>query len=110
MNKVILMGNLTRKPELRYTPKGTAVCNFSMAHNRRWKGEDGQPKEEVCFVDLTAWSGIAETIAKHCDKGTQLLIDGRLTFERYEDEKHGEQVSRTKLFVTVEQFQFTGAK
>lgn len=108
MNKVILLGNLTRDPELRHVGSGTPVCNFSMAHNRRWKDGNGKEQEEVTFVDLTAWGTLAETIAKHCRKGKQLLIDGRLRFDRYEDEQKGEQVTRTKLSVTVEQFQFVG--
>ena len=105
LNKVMLMGNLTRKPELRYTPGGTAVCEFGMAINRKWKGKDGGDSEETCFVDCTAWAKTGEVIAEHLDKGQPIFVEGRLTFEQWE--KDGQR--RSKLKVTVDQFQFLGS-
>ena len=102
-NKVILMGNLTRDPQLRYTPSQQPVCDFGLAINRKWKGADGQMKEEVCFVSCTAWGRTAETIQKYVTKGRPLFVEGRLTFQTW-DGPDGKKNS--KLFVTVEQFRF----
>ena len=77
-NKVILAGNLTRDPELRYTPKGTAVVKMGMAINRTWKSESGENKEEVTFVDVDVWGRQAEVIAQYMRKGRPLLVEGRL--------------------------------
>ncbi len=104
-NRVILAGNLTRDPQLRYTPSQMAVCDFGLAINRKWKASDGQMKEEVCFVDCTAWGRQAETIQKYVTKGRPLLVEGRLTFRQW-DGKDGKKHS--KLEVTVEGFQFLG--
>jgi len=102
-NKVFLMGNLTRDPQLRYTPTQTAVCDFGLAINRKWKAADGQMKEEVCFVDCTAWGRTAENISKYLKKGRPLFVEGRLTFQTW-DGKDGQK--RSKLFVTIDGFQF----
>jgi len=102
-NKVILMGNLTRDPQLRYTPTQVAVCDFGLAVNRRWKAADGQMKDEVCFVDCTAWGRTAENISKYVTKGRPLFVEGRLTYQTW-DSKEGQK--RSKLLVTVEGFQF----
>ena len=104
-NKVILIGNLTRDPQLRYTPSQMAVCDFGLAMNRRWRTPEGEQREEVCFVDVTAWGKQAETLAKYVTKGRQLFVEGRLTFSQWDD-KSGQK--RSKLTVTVEQFQFLG--
>ena len=102
-NKVILLGNLTRDPQLSYLPSQTAVVDFGLAVNRNWTGSDGQKKEEVCFVDCRAFGKPAETINKYCKKGNPLLVEGRLTFDSWTG-KDG--AKRSRLRVTVESFQF----
>ena len=77
-NKVILLGNLTRDPELRVTPKGTAICQLGLAVNRQFKDESGATRDETTFVDIEAWGRQAETISKYCTKGKSLFIEGRL--------------------------------
>ena len=104
MNKVILHGNLTRDPELRYTPKGIAVVAFGMAINRKWKSEDGEAKEEVTFVDVNAFGRQAETIAQYLRKGNQFLMEGRLKLDEWEDKQSHQK--RTKLKVILESFSF----
>lgn len=104
-NKVILIGNLTRDPQLRYTPSQMAVCDLGLAVNRRWNSKDGQKREETTFVNCTAWGRQAETIQKYMSKGQPILIEGRLTFSQW-DGPDGKK--RSKLEVTVEQFQFLG--
>lgn len=103
-NNVTIAGNLTRDPELRYTPKGTAVCKFGLAINRQWKDESGAKKEAVTFIDVQAWSGAAETIAQYCKKGRPLLVSGRLDVESWEDKETKKE--RSKVFVTLENFIF----
>jgi len=105
LNKVFLIGNLTRDPELRYTPSGMAVVDFGMAVNRRWKGQDGERRDEVCFVDVQAWGRQAELISEYCRKGRSLFVEGRLTYDSWEG-KDGQR--RSRLRVTVENFQFLG--
>jgi single-strand DNA-binding protein len=102
-NKVILIGNLTRDPQLRYTPSQMAVCEFGLAINRRRRNSAGEQQDETCFVDITAWSKQAETISKYLAKGRQILVEGRLTFDRWETP---EGQKRSKLRVTLENFQF----
>jgi single-strand DNA-binding protein len=104
LNKVMLMGNLTRDPELRFTPKGTAVCKGALAINRTWKSEDGEKKEEVTFVDFTAWGKVAETIGQYFKKGKPIYLEGRLNLEKWEDKQTGQP--RQKLAVVMESFQF----
>jgi single-strand DNA-binding protein len=106
-NKVILMGNLTRDPELRYTPKGTAVAKIGLAVNRQWKSESGEQKEEVTFVDIEAWGRQAEVIAQYMKKGSPLFMDGRLKLDTWEDKNTKQKVS--KLRVVLENFSFVGA-
>jgi single-strand DNA-binding protein len=103
-NKVILAGNLTRDPELRYTPKGTAVAKICLAVNRTWTGEDGQKKEEVNFIDVEAWGRQGEVIAQYMKKGRPLLIEGRLKLDSWEDKNTKQKVS--KLKVVLESFSF----
>lgn len=107
-NKVILLGNLTRDPELKYTPKGSAVCQFGLAINRKWRAEDGTTKEEVTFLDLLAWGKSAETISNYCKKGSSLHVEGRLSQEVWTDKESGQRKSKTR--VVVESFQFIGGR
>jgi single-strand DNA-binding protein len=106
LNKVLLMGNLTRDPELRVTPKGTPICQFSLAINRQFKMESGESREEVIYVDIEAWGKQGETIAKYCTKGKPLYVEGRLRLDQWEDKNTKEKRSRMK--VVLEQFQFLG--
>ena len=106
LNKVLLMGNLTRDPELRVTPKGTPICQFSLAINRQFKMESGETREEVIYVDVEAWGKQGETIAKYCTKGRPLYVEGRLRLDQWEDKNTKEKRSRMK--VVLEQFQFLG--
>ena|SRR5256885_161662 len=103
-NRVILAGNLTRDPELRYTPKGTAVARIGMAINRTWKSETGETKEEVTFVDVDAWGRQAEVIAQYVKKGRPLLVEGRLKLDQWEDKNTHQKQS--KLKVILESFSF----
>jgi single-strand DNA-binding protein len=103
-NKVILIGNLTRDVELKYLPKGTAVCNLSLAVNRRWKTEAGEEKEDVYFAECKAFGKQAETLAQYVRKGNPLMIEGRLTREEWDDKKTGDKRSTTRIM--IETFQF----
>jgi len=104
-NKVILVGNLTRDPQLRYTPNQQPVCDFGLAINRQWTGQDGQKHSEPTFVDITAWARSAETINKYMHKGDPILIEGRLQTRSWEGQ---DGQKRTKLSVVAERFQFLG--
>ena len=103
-NKVILAGNITRDPELRYTPKGTAVAKIGMAINRQWKDESGQQKDEVTFVDVDAFGRQAEVISQYLKKGRPILVEGRLKLDQWDDKQTGQKKSR--LGVVLESFQF----
>jgi single-strand DNA-binding protein len=103
-NRVILMGNLTRDPELRYTPKGTAIARIGLAVNRKWKSETGEMKEEVTFVDVDAFGKTAETIAQYLKKGRPILLEGRLRYETWEDKQTNQK--KSKLGVVLESFSF----
>jgi len=102
-NKVLLMGNLTRDPQLSYTPNQTAVVDFGLATNRRWTGQDGTQHDETCFVDCRAFGRMAENINKYFKKGKPIFLEGRLTFDSW-TAQDGSKKSR--LRVTVENFQF----
>jgi len=106
-NKVILCGNLTRDPDLKYTPKGTAIARLGLAMNRKWKTESGESKEEVTFVDCTIWGKTAETAAQYLKKGSPVMFEGRLHQESWEDKTSG--AKRTKLKVIVETMVFLGS-
>lgn len=106
LNKVLLMGNLTRDPELRVTPKGTPICQFSLAINRQFKMESGETRDEVIYVDIEAWGKQGETIAKYVTKGRPLYVEGRLRLDQWEDKNTKEKRSRMK--VVLENFQFLG--
>ena len=103
-NKVILAGNLTRDPELRYTPKGTAVAKIGLAMNRQWKDESGQQKEEVTFVDVDAFGHQAEVISQYLKKGRPILVEGRLKLDQWDDKQTNQK--RSRLGVVLESFQF----
>ena len=105
-NKVILMGNLTRDPELRYTPKGTAIAKIGLAVNRVWTTETGEKKEEVTFVDVDVFGRTAENVGQYMRKGSPILIDGRLRLDQWDDKQTGQK--RTKLGVVAETVQFLG--
>ena len=95
-NKVILAGNLTRDPELRYTPKGMAIAHLGMAVNRTWKTETGESKEEATFVDIDAFGRQAEVIAQYVKKGRPLLVEGRLKLDQWEDKNTHQKQSKLK--------------
>ena len=101
-NKVLLMGNLTREPELRATPSGTAVCQFGLAVNRIYNNPNGERQDETTFVDVEAWGRQAETISKYVTKGNPLFIEGRLKLDTWEN-KEGEK--RSKMKVVLENMQ-----
>ena len=105
LNKVMLIGNLTRDPELRYTPSGTAVAELGLAINREYTKE-GQRVKDVCFIDVTTWTSTAENCAKYLTKGSPLFVEGRLQMDSWEN-KQGEK--RTKLKVVAERAQFLGS-
>ena len=104
-NRVILAGNLTRDPELSFTAGNTPVCKLGMAINRKWRDRDGNQKEDVCYVDLTAWGKQAEVINQYMKKGNAMLVEGRLQYRTWTD-KEGK--NRSKLDVVVENFTFIG--
>src|ERR1035438_2607682 len=106
-NKVLLMGNLTRDPEVKYTPKGTALANLGLAVNRRWTTETGEQKEEVTFVDVEVWGRQAETAGQYLSKGRPVFVEGRLKLDSWEDKESGQK--RNKLKVVAERVQFLRA-
>ncbi len=107
VNRVLLLGNLTRDPELRYTPQGAAVCEFALALNRVYTNkQSGQRVEEVHFVDIVAWGRTAELVAEYLKKGRQVFVEGRLTQDRWESPE-GKKMS--KLKVTAEAVTFVGS-
>jgi single-strand DNA-binding protein len=106
MNLTILKGNLTRDPEMRYTPKGTAIAAFGIGINRKWTTEDGTAKEEVSFFDIEAWGRTAETIAQWFKKGQPILIQGRLKQDSWTDKQSDEK--RYKIKIVLEHFEFCG--
>jgi single-strand DNA-binding protein len=104
-NKVILAGNLTRDPELRYTPGGMAIAKFGLALNRKWKdSQSGEMKEEVTFVDVDAFGKQAETIGNYLKKGRPILVEGRLKLDQWDDKQT--QQKRSRLGVVLEAFTF----
>ncbi len=104
-NKVILAGNLTRDPQLSYLPSNTPVAEFGLAINRKWKGQNGEMREETCFVDCSCFGKQAETLNQYMSKGRGLLVEGRLQLQQW-TAKDG--TKRSKHKVIVEQFQFLG--
>jgi single-strand DNA-binding protein len=104
-NKVFLIGNMTRDPQLSYLPSQTAVVDFGLAVNRNWTDKDGQKREDTCFVDCRAFGKPAETINKYMKKGNPILVEGRLTFDSWTGQ---DGTKRSKHRITVESFQFLG--
>ena len=107
VNKVMLLGNTTREPNLRQLPSGTTVCDFGLATNRKYRSAAGEDKEETCFVDCAAFGKQAEVLHQYATKGKPLFVQGRLKYDTWED-KTG--AKRSKLSVTVENFQFLGSR
>lgn len=106
INKVLLMGNLTRDPELRYTPGGAAVANLGLATNRVYKDKNGEKKEETCFLRVVVWGRQAETCGQYLTKGSSLFVEGRLQSRSWETE---DKQKRTSLEVVAQNIQFLGA-
>jgi single-strand DNA-binding protein len=106
-NKVILLGNLTRDPEVRYTPKGTAVTDLGLAVNRTYTADNGEKREEVTFVDVTFWGRTAEVAGEYLKKGRPVFVEGRLQLDSWDDKTSGQK--RTKLKVIGENMQMLGA-
>ena len=108
LNKVMLIGNLTRDPEVKFTPKGTAIAEIGLAINRTWKNESGEKQEETTFVDVTLWGRQAEIAKEYLTKGRPVYIEGRLQLDSWDDKQTGQK--RSKLKVTGEQMQLLGAR
>lgn len=106
-NKVILVGNLTRDPELRYTPKGTAIAKIGLAVSHKWKNEAGELKEDVLFVDVDCFSRTAENVGQYMRKGSSILIEGRLRLDTWDDKQTNQK--RSKINVVAETVQFLGS-
>lgn len=107
-NKVILLGTLTRDPELKYTPKGTAIADIGMAINRNYTADNGEKREEATFVDVTLWGRVAEIVGEYCKKGRPLFVEGRLQLDTWDDKQTGQK--RSKLKVIGENIQLIGGK
>ena len=107
-NKVMIIGNLTRDPEIKYTPKGTAIADIGLAVNRNYTTESGEKREEVTFIDVTLWGRVAEIVGEYCKKGRPLFVEGRLQLDSWEDKTSGQK--RTKLRVVGEGLQLLGAR
>ncbi len=106
-NKVILLGNLTRDPELRYLPSNMAVCEFGLAVNHRWRDRDGNQREDTCFVDVSAFGRAGETINQYMTKGRPILIEGRLKYDTWTAQDGSK---RSKHAIVVENFTFVGSR
>jgi single-strand DNA-binding protein len=107
-NRVVLMGNLTRDPQMKYLPSQTPVTEFGLACNRKFKTQTGEQREEVAFVDCAAFGRQAEVINEYCRKGRPILIEGRLKYDSWEDKNGGGK--RSKLSVVIENFQLLGSR
>jgi single-strand DNA-binding protein len=108
LNKVMLMGNLTRDPQLKQLPSNTQLAEFGLAVSRRYKTAAGEDREETCFVDCTAFGKQAEVIGQYCQKGKPLFVEGRLKYDSWDDKQGFGR--RSKVSVVVENFQFIGNK
>ena len=108
LNKVMLMGNLTRDPEIKYTPKGTAIAAFTIATNRKYTLETGEKREEVTFVDVEAYGKQAEVIGEYVKKGRPIYAEGRLKMDQWDDKATGQK--RSKMKVVLEAFEFLGTR
>jgi single-strand DNA-binding protein len=108
LNKVMLIGNLTRDPELRHTPSGKTVSEIGLAINRTWTNDQGQKQEDTTFVDVTLWGRQAEVVQQYVTKGSPIYIEGRLQLDTWDDKETGKK--RSKLRVIAENFQFLSGK
>lgn len=108
LNKVFLIGNLTRDPELRVTPKGTAICQFGLAVNRQFKDESGATRDETTFVDIEAWGKQGELVSKYLSKGSPAMVEGRLKLDQWEDKTSGQK--RSKLKIVLDNVQFLSTR
>lgn len=109
LNRVFLMGNLTRDPELRYTPQGSGTCEFAIGINRSWTDKKtGEKRDEVSFIDIVTWGRTAELCAEYLKKGRSVFVEGWLKQDRWEDTKTGQK--RSKIRVTAERVQFLGGR
>ena len=108
LNKVMLIGNLTRDPEIKYTPKGTAIADIGLAVNRNYTTESGEKREEVTFIDVTLWGRVAEIVGEYCKKGRPLFVEGRLQLDSWDDKATGQK--RSKLKVVGENIQLLGGR
>ncbi len=104
LNKVMLIGRLTRDPQLRYIPSGTAVTDLGVAVNRYYKGQDESRQEETCFVDVTVWGKQAENATEYLSKGRQVFIEGYLRFDSWEDKNTGDKRSKLKVVANNVQY------
>ena len=104
LNRVLLIGNLTRNPEIRYTPSGSAVCEFGIAVNRRFVQANGAEKDEACFIDIVVWGKQAESTSRYLQKGSSVFIEGRLVYDQWEEKET--QKKRSRLRVNAERVQF----
>jgi single-strand DNA-binding protein len=107
-NKVILVGNLTRDPELTYSQAGTAICKLGLAVNEKFTKQSGEKVEKVHFIDITAWAKTAETIAQYFHKGDPILVEGKIQQDRWQDQNTNQ--NRSKVYVVAERFTFVGNK
>jgi len=108
LNKVFLIGNLTRDPELRVTPKGTAICQFGIAVNRQFKDDSGATRDETTFVDIEAWGKQGELVSKYLSKGSLAMVEGRLKLDQWEDKNSGQK--RSKIKVVLDNVQFLSSR
>jgi len=108
LNKVMLIGNLTRDPEIKYTPKGTAIADIGLAVNRNYTTESGEKREEVTFIDVTLWGRVAEIVGEYCKKGRPLFVEGRLQLDTWDDKQTGQK--RSKLKVVGDNIQLLGGR
>jgi single-strand DNA-binding protein len=108
LNKVMLIGNLTRDPELRHTPSGKTVSEIGLAINRTWTNDQGQKQEDTTFVDVTLWGRQAEVVQQYVTKGSPIYIEGRLQLDSWDDKETGKK--RSKLRIIAENFQFLSGK
>lgn len=107
-NRVMLIGNLTRDPEIKYTPKGTAIADIGLAVNRTYTSDAGEKREEVTFIDVTLWGRVAEIVGESCKKGRPLFVEGRLQLDSWDDKQTGQK--RSKLKVVGENIQLLGSR
>lgn len=108
LNKVMLIGNLTRDPEIKYTPKGTAIADIGLAVNRNYTTDNGEKREEVTFIDVTLWGRTAEIVGEYCKKGRPLFVEGRLQLDTWDDKQTGQK--RSKLKVVGDNIQLLGGR